>query len=48
MVFALQGFTKEFIALHIDGIGVNYTGWILGVPLSSYNLQLREKKSTRI
>ena len=26
MVFALQGFTKEFIALQKDGIGVEYTG----------------------
>ena len=26
MVFALQGFTKEFIALQMDGIGVEYTG----------------------
>merc|ERR1719206_1706395 len=26
MVFALQGFTKEFMALHIDHVGVNYTG----------------------
>ena len=26
MVFALQGFTKEFIALQRDGIGVEYTG----------------------
>ena len=26
MVFALQGFTKEFIALENDGIGVEYTG----------------------
>ena len=28
MVFALQGFTKEFIALQIDHVGVNYTGRI--------------------
>ena len=33
MVFALQGFTKEFIALQIDGIGVKYTGWICGYIL---------------
>ena len=26
MVFALQGFTKEFIRLQKDGIGVEYTG----------------------
>ena len=26
MVFALQGFTKEFIALQMDGIGVEYAG----------------------
>ena len=26
MVFALQGFTKEFIALQMDGVGVEYTG----------------------
>ena len=26
MVFALQGFTKEFIVLQKDGIGVEYTG----------------------
>ena len=45
MVFALQGFTKEFIALHFDGIGVNYTGWILSIPLSRFNLHIREKKS---
>ena len=26
MVFALQGFTKEFIAMEEDGIGVEYLG----------------------
>ena len=26
MVFALQGFTKEFIVLRMDGEGVEYTG----------------------
>ena len=26
MVFALQGFTKEFIAMDGDGIGVEYLG----------------------
>ena len=31
MVFALQGFTKEFIALQMDGIGVEYTGRVLGL-----------------
>ena len=28
MVFALQGFTKEFIAMDSDGIGVEYLGKI--------------------
>ena len=26
MVFALQGFTKEFIIMEADGVGVEYTG----------------------
>ena len=26
MVFAMQGYTKEFIALQADGIGVEYLG----------------------
>ena len=29
MVFALQGFTKEFIAMEGDGIGVEYLGKII-------------------
>ena len=29
MVFALQGFTKEFIAMADDGIGVEYLGMII-------------------
>ena len=26
MVFAMQGYTKEFIALQADGVGVEYLG----------------------
>ena len=29
MVFALQGFTKEFIAMADDGIGVEYLGKVI-------------------
>ena len=29
MVFALQGFTKEFIAMEGDGIGVEYLGKVM-------------------
>ena len=29
MVFALQGFTKEFIAMEGDGIGVEYLGKVI-------------------
>ena len=31
MVFALQGFTKEFIVLKIDEEGVEYTGQTLHI-----------------
>ena len=29
MVFALQGFTKEFIAMEGDGVGVEYLGKVI-------------------
>ena len=50
MVFALQGFTKEFIAMEGDGIGVEYLGkkvfWIKKGIFSC--LMFREKTTFRI
>ena len=46
MVFALQGFTKEFIALNIDHVGVNYTGHVVVDNRNKVNISfLRKKKS---
>ena len=43
MVFALQGFTKEFIAMADDGIGVEYLGMIIWREIKKYLWFLQEK-----
>ena len=46
MVFALQGFTKEFIALNIDHVGVKYTGHIVIDNCNKINISLLRKKKS--
>ena len=42
MVFALQGFTKEFIAMEGDGVGVEYLGRVIQGDICSC-VMLQEK-----
>ena len=42
MVFALQGFTKEFIAMEGDGVGVEYLGKVIQGDICS-RVMLQEK-----
>ena len=48
MIFSLKGYTREYMMLQMDGIGVDYTGFNIQIKIKASSNFFRKKRTVGV